>query len=218
VQAALVQQRIHVLRVQFQSAAITGGGLGEAPLLLQRPAQAVVPRGEFWIQLDDPLPARQGGGVVLVGVMGVGQVLPDRGIVRSQLDGTAKAGIGIEVLAQGEEFKRVRGVLLDDSPTPAAGMPAPADATTPDQKTSVPRNVPLAQSENEKARELVTVDEKFVRDIAHMPPAAATYVRRHPCLSPAMMEKWRVGVLPQDGGKDKRAWMLRGQVRGCRRQ
>jgi len=27
-----------------------------------------------------------------------------------------------------------------------------------------------------------------------------------------MMEKWRVGVLPQDGGSDKRAWTLRGQV------
>lgn len=113
---------------------------------------------------------------------------------------------------KGEEFKRVRGVLLGDSPTPAASTGAPVETATSDQKTSAPRNVPLAQSENEKARELVTVDEKFVRDVAHMPPAAATYIRRHPCLSPAMMEKWRVGVLPQDGGNDKRAWTLRGQV------
>ena len=26
------------------------------------------------------------------------------------------------------------------------------------------------------------------------------------------MEKWRIGVLPQDGGTDKRGWSLRGQV------
>src|SRR5438876_753362 len=45
-----------------------------------------------------------------------------------------------------------------------------------------------------------------------MAPSAASYVRRHPVLSPALMEKWRVGVLPLDGGADKRAWSLRGQV------
>ena len=27
-----------------------------------------------------------------------------------------------------------------------------------------------------------------------------------------MMEKWRVGVLPLDAGKDKRGWSLRGQL------
>src|SRR5438128_5115791 len=62
---------------------------------------------------------------------------------------------------KGEEFKRVRGVLLGDSPIPAVGTAAPVEVTTPDQKTSAPRNVPLAHSENEKAREVVTVDEKF---------------------------------------------------------
>ncbi len=129
-------------------------------------------------------------------------------LMHGWLNGTQPTGGKLK----GEEFKRVRAVLLGDSPTPAVGTAAAVEATVPDQKTSAPRNVPLAQSENEKARELVTVDEKFVRDIGHMPPAAAIYVRRHPCLSPTMMEKWRVGVLPQDGGNDKRAWTLRGQV------
>src|SRR5205807_4596110 len=62
------------------------------------------------------------------------------------------------------------------------------------------------------ARELVTLDGKFLRDVAAMPPSAASYVRRHPALSVAAMEKWRVGVLPQDGGSDKRGWSLRGQL------
>ena len=62
------------------------------------------------------------------------------------------------------------------------------------------------------ARDLDTLDDKFGRDVASMPPAAASYVRRHPCLSPAWMKKWRVGVLPLDGGGDKRGWSVRGQL------
>src|SRR6185436_8015902 len=111
-----------------------------------------------------------------------------------------------------EEFKRVRGVLLGDSPSPANGSGPLPFAKVGESQALPARNVPLAQSENEKARELVTLDEKFLRDVAHMPPSAASYVRRHGCLTPAMMEKWRVGVLPQDGGPDKRGWSLRGQV------
>ncbi|MFL5330495.1 MAG: toprim domain-containing protein [Gemmataceae bacterium] len=112
---------------------------------------------------------------------------------------------------KGEEFKRVRNVL--------AGMPSPDanDAEKPSrkgsEKTSPPScNVPLILSDNEKARELATLDEKFIRDVAHMPPAAASYVRRHSALSATAMEKWRAGVLPADAGKDKRGWGLRGQI------
>jgi len=111
---------------------------------------------------------------------------------------------------KGEDFKRVRGVLLGQSP-PSAQAPVAAPES-PARKTPPPRNSPLVQSDNEKARELATLDEKFLRDVAHMPPSAAIYVRRHPCLSVATMEKWRVGVLPQDGGSDKRGWGLRGQL------
>ncbi len=127
-------------------------------------------------------------------------------LMHGWMTGTQPAGGKLK----GEEFKRLRAVLLGDSPTPGATAAVPA--SNADQKTLASRNVPFAVSENEKARELVTLDEKFVRDVAHMPPAAATYTRRHPCLSPTMMEKWRIGVLPQDGGNDKRAWSLRGQV------
>ena len=113
---------------------------------------------------------------------------------------------------KGEEFKRVRGVLLGDSPSPAGGSVPSSVAKSTEAQALPARNIPLAQSENEKARELVTLDEKFLRDVAHMPPSAASYVRRHGCLTVAAMEKWRVGVLPQDGGPDKRGWSLRGQV------
>lgn len=114
---------------------------------------------------------------------------------------------------KGAEFNHVRSVLVG-GPTP---LPRPEtenvvalNAQVP--KTSSERNVPLVCSDNEKARELVTLDEKFLREVAYMQPSAASYVRRHPCLTPATMAKWRVGVLPQDGGSDKRGWSLRGQV------
>jgi 5S rRNA maturation endonuclease (ribonuclease M5) len=113
---------------------------------------------------------------------------------------------------KGPEFKRVRDALAGAVNPPSANQPttaAPAAAVKP---AEVVRNQPLLRSENEKARELATLDEKFITDVAYMPPTAASYVRRHACLSPALMEKWRVGVLPLDGGSDKRGWSLRGQL------
>jgi hypothetical protein len=61
-------------------------------------------------------------------------------------------------------------------------------------------------------RRWTNIDEKFITDVADMNPAAAAYVRRHPCLSSESMEKWRVGYLPNDGGGDKRGWSLRGGI------
>ena len=45
-----------------------------------------------------------------------------------------------------------------------------------------------------------------------MNPAAAAYIRRHPCLPSESMTKWRCGYLPNDGGGDKRGWSLRGSI------
>lgn len=111
---------------------------------------------------------------------------------------------------RGDDFKRVRGVLSGHTTPP----PSPASVKSkPVEKSAEPaRNIPLAESDNEKARELGTLNEKFIVDVASMPPAAASYVRRHACLSSASMQKWRVGVLPADGGADKRGWNLRGQL------
>jgi 5S rRNA maturation endonuclease (ribonuclease M5) len=113
---------------------------------------------------------------------------------------------------KGDEFKRVRNVLVGDTGQAAPAADQQAGRKGADKKPEPSRNLPLALSTNEKARELTTLDEKFLRDVAVMPPAAAGYVRRHSCLTVATMEKWRVGVLPLDGGPDKRGWSLRGQV------
>jgi hypothetical protein len=68
------------------------------------------------------------------------------------------------------------------------------------------------ESTEEAIRQLATIDEKFVTDIAKMNPAASAYVRKHPCLNPESMKKWRVGYLPNDSGGDKRGWSLRGNI------
>lgn len=111
---------------------------------------------------------------------------------------------------KGEEFGRVKRVLAGNNESSVVDQKTTRNAA--EKKSKPTRNTPLALSENEKARELVSLDEKFIRDVAHMPPAAASYVRRHPCLSPESMAKWRVGVLPGDAGNDKRGWALRGQL------
>jgi hypothetical protein len=121
---------------------------------------------------------------------------------------------------KGEEFKRVRNVLVgNELGAPLSGNQQASQTTrsssSPIVEAKQPaalRNQPLAESDNEKARALVTLDEKFIYDAAQLPPAAASYLRRHPSLSPALLEKWRVGALPKDGGSDKRGWALRGQL------
>jgi len=128
-------------------------------------------------------------------------------LMHGWLTGTLPAGGKLK----GQDFKRVREVLAGATTSDAPHAENRLEET--EQMPATPaRNIPLIQSENEKARELATLDEKFIVDVAAMPPAAAMYVRRHPCLSPESMQKRRIGVLPADGGPDKRAWSLRGQL------
>ena len=116
---------------------------------------------------------------------------------------------------KGDEFQRVKQVLAGTG-TLAAKRPAaqPAAAASEAATTAPPPqpNVPLIDSTDERVRELHNIDTKFILDVADMNPAAAAYVRRHGCLSPESMQKWRCGYLPNDGGGDKRGWSLRGSI------
>jgi hypothetical protein len=114
---------------------------------------------------------------------------------------------------KGDEFQRVKHVL--GGRLAPAGRPAETrkpesegQATTP----PLPTNTPLVDAADPRIRELATLNEKLVRDVAAMNPAAAAYVRRHPCLTSESMAKWRCGYLPHDGGGDKRGWSLRGSI------
>jgi len=58
----------------------------------------------------------------------------------------------------------------------------------------------LKESENERARELVSLEAKFIVDVAQMNPTASAYVRRRPFMTPDMMRKFRCGYLLDDAG------------------
>ena len=93
--------------------------------------------------------------------------------------------------------------------SPAAEEQTPPSA--PEQKRR-PRNVPLAQSDNERARGLVNLDEKFIVDPAAMSPKAASYFRHRPYLTPEACRKWRIGYLPRDTGGDHAGGTMRGKI------
>ena len=114
---------------------------------------------------------------------------------------------------RGERFKEIaadlkamaRGVTRSEGSTE---KPAPKEP----QPKAPEVNLPLAQSENERARGLVDLDRKFVLDPANMPPAASAYFRRRPFLSPEVCQSWRVGYLPRDSGGDRAGGTMRGKI------
>jgi 5S rRNA maturation endonuclease (ribonuclease M5) len=114
---------------------------------------------------------------------------------------------------RGDQFKKIaadlKAMVSGEAPranAPAANPPSPAP---PPPKV----NVPLKISDNERARGLVTLDEKFVIDPAAMNPKAASYFRRRPFLSPEVCRQWRLGYLSRDvGGEDKTGGTMRGKV------
>lgn len=118
---------------------------------------------------------------------------------------------------RGERFKQiaadlramVEGTLTDRVPQ---SVTAPSSAVPP--RTQPPkRNVPLCESDNERARGLVHLDAKFLTDAALMAPAAASYFRRRPFLSSEACASWRMGYLPRDvGGEDKSGGTMRGKI------
>jgi DNA primase len=123
---------------------------------------------------------------------------------------------------KGSEFQRVRDVLAGKTASAtrqvqnASTQKKESSAKTSAEASSVEKpilvNQPLINSADERIRELHDIDSKFVTDLAVMNPKAAAYVRRHPCLTPESMKKWRCGYLPNDGGGDKRGWSLRGNI------
>lgn len=113
----------------------------------------------------------------------------------------------------GSDFQRVKKLLATKIAARATdSLVKKAEEINNSPPPTPALNVPLIDSLDMKVRELHNIDEKFIVEVGGMNPAAAAYVRRHPCLSPESMKKWRVGYLPNDGGGDKRGWSLRGNI------
>jgi hypothetical protein len=124
-----------------------------------------------------------------------------------------KPGESMNGRPRGQRFKDIAAdlrAIVGGAPAP---VPAPRPAAPPERRQPAKRNVPLAESDNERARGLVTLDAKFLTDPAAMPPSAASYFRRRPFLSSEVMKHWRMGYLPRDvGGEDKSGGTMRGKI------
>jgi hypothetical protein len=111
---------------------------------------------------------------------------------------------------RGQRFKEIAADLV----SMASGAEPPMRTTeaaiivkSPKAPEKPDVNVPLAASENERARELVTLNEQFVTDVAAMPPEASAYFRRRAFLNPEVCQKFSMGYLPQRSKS-----LLRGHV------
>lgn len=113
---------------------------------------------------------------------------------------------------RGERFKEIAA----DLKAMAEGVlssPGPKATTPPRTEPETPKvNIPLARSDNERARGLTELDRKFVTEPSAMPAIASAYFRRRRYLTPETCQKWRMGYLPRDGGEDKSGGTMRGSI------
>jgi 5S rRNA maturation endonuclease (ribonuclease M5) len=114
---------------------------------------------------------------------------------------------------RGQRFKEIAADLQAIASGASRAEGAAAAPAKPPSAEAPKVNLPLAESPNERARGLVNLDQKFVLDIAAMPPKASAYFRRRLFLTPEVCKKWRVGYLPRDaGGEDKSGGTMRGKI------
>ena len=112
-----------------------------------------------------------------------------------------KPGENADGRPRGERFKEIASDLqaMSRGATKAEAQQEPS-AKKPTAPEPPKINIPLAKSDNERARALVDLDRKFVVEPADIPPAASAYFRRRPFLTPEVCRKWRVRYLPRNVG------------------
>jgi len=111
---------------------------------------------------------------------------------------------------RGQRFKEIAAdleAMAGGADPPARTAETAITVKSPKALEKPEVNVPLAASENERARELVTLHEQFVTDVAAMPPEASAYFRRRTFLTPEVCQKSSMGYLPQSSKS-----LLRGHV------
>jgi hypothetical protein len=101
----------------------------------------------------------------------------------------------------GKEFY----AIAEDLEAIAGGQTRPDAVVSPDRQVRQDvaavvegkPNVPLSQSDNENARNLVTLDDELTIDLGGLSPAASGYARRRPfLLSEAIARECRCGFMP----------------------
>jgi hypothetical protein len=124
-----------------------------------------------------------------------------------------KPGDSMNGRPRGERFKAIAKDLQEMAEGRTTEEPnLPASPKAPPAPPESPRNVPLKDSPNERARTLTTLDAKFLIDPKDMPPKVSAYFRRRPFLSLEVCRSFRMGYLPRDTGEDKSGGTLRGHI------
>ena len=121
-----------------------------------------------------------------------------------------KDGASCNGKPRGQRFKDI----VQDLQAIAGGTPAAETTAAAPKREETPLppaepkvNVPLKDSDNERVRNLVHLDQNFVTDVAAMSPKASAYFRQRPYLTPAVCQKWRMGYLPSNA-----KGLLRGKI------
>lgn len=110
---------------------------------------------------------------------------------------------------RGDEFKETVALLKEiqgneTHKKQSPEKPVPAESLPPEDLTF---NIPLKDSDNERARNLVTLHETLIVNPDEMNPAAAAYFRKRSWLTPKVARRWRMGYLPHSAKS-----LLRGRV------
>lgn len=111
---------------------------------------------------------------------------------------------------RGDRFKAIAAdlVAITEGLVRGVDVPQPKKQTEPEPVT----NLPLKDITNERARALVTLDDKFVLDYSLMPPRASSYFRTRPYLTPEVCKAHRLGYFPRDAGENKSGGTMRGRI------
>jgi len=118
-------------------------------------------------------------------------------------------GARFKQLAQ--DLQQIAGGVMSTNPAPATSSNPASQSVT---KKEPERNIPLIQSTNERARELIHLDQKFRLPSRqeNLPPAVGSYFRKRPWLTDELAQKFRMGYLPRDSGGDTSGGTQRGKI------
>jgi hypothetical protein len=112
---------------------------------------------------------------------------------------------------RGDEFKEMVQLLQEingsEPQTTPVQSPTPTESNPPSEPAEPARNISLKDSDNERVRELVSLDEQLLVDPGVMSPKAAAYFRERLWLTPEVAHNWRMGYLPNSA-----KGLLRGRV------
>ncbi|WP_298869056.1 toprim domain-containing protein, partial [uncultured Gimesia sp.] len=123
---------------------------------------------------------------------------------REPMDGRLKGAEFKEVATDLQALIEGRPPIESNQNVHPSHSPRSSSSKNSDESSNEPGgespliNIRLKDSDNERARELVNLDDHFITDFAEMSPAAAKYVRQRPYMTPEMMKKFRCGYLPSN--------------------